>query len=125
MYMQCMTEDGTFISFSLSFAVVPEVEVTSDAPNSRVTIGETITLNCGVTRGIPTSYTYEWTQVDNSDKFTETSSTLTISVTSTSQLGTYVCAVNNGAGTGTGDITIAEGSKLLCARYTHIVHVMY
>ena len=47
-------------------------------------------------------------------KITETSNTLTVSVTSVNQLGTYECIVDNSIGTGSGNITIVEGSKFLC-----------
>ena len=111
-----MTEESTFVQLFLSFAVVPEVEVTSNAPNNRINIGGTITLTCSVTRGNPTSYTYEWTLVGSNDKITETSNTLTVSVTSVNQLGTYECIVDNGIDIddGRGNITIVEGSKFLC-----------
>ena len=101
----------TQLSFCLH-AVVPEIVVTSNTSNGHINIGGTITLTCSVTRGNSTSYTYEWTQVASTVKFTETSNTLTVSVTSTNQLGTYECAVTNGVGTGYGNITIVEGSKL-------------
>ena len=102
------------LNLPVPFAVVPEVEVTSDFPSGRINIGGTITLTCSVTRGNPTSYTYEWSLVDSNDKITETSNTLIVSVTSVNQLGTYECIVDNGIGTGRGDITIVEGSKFLC-----------
>ena len=50
----------------------------------------------------------------SNDKITETSNTLTVSVTSVDQLGTYECIVDNGIGTGREIITIVEGSKFLC-----------
>ena len=102
------------LNLPVPFAVVPEVEITSDAPSGHIIFGGTITLTCSVTRGNPTSYTYEWSLVDSNDKITETSNTLTVSVTSVNQLGTYECIVNNGIGTGRGNITIVEGSKFLC-----------
>ena len=112
--MKCMTEESTFVQLFLSFSVVPEVEVTSDAPNNRIIIGGTITLTCSISRGNPTSYTYEWSIVGSNDKITETSSTLTVSVTSVNQLGTYECRVDNSIGTGRGNITIVEGGTFLC-----------
>ena len=112
--MKCMTEESTFVQPFLSFAVVPEVEVTSNAPNNGINIGGTITLTCSVSRGNPTSYTYEWSLWGSNDRITETSNTLTFSVTSVNQLGTYECIVDNGIGTGSGNITIVEGSKFLC-----------
>ena len=101
------------LNLPVLFAVVPEVEVTSDIPNNRINIGGTITLTCSVSRGNPASYTYEWSLVGSNDKITETSNTLTVSVTSLNQLGTYECIVDNGIGTGSGNITIVEGSKFL------------
>ena len=50
----------------------------------------------------------------SNDRITETSNTLTVSVTSVNQLGTYECIVDNGIGIGRGNITIVEGSKFLC-----------
>ena len=102
------------LNLPVPFAVVPEVEVTSDPPSGRINIGGTITLTCSVTRGNPTSYTYEWSLVGSNDKINETSNTLTVSVTSVNQLETYECIVNNSIGTGSGNITIVEGSKFLC-----------
>ena len=103
------------LNFPVPFAVVPEVEVTSDFPSGRINIGGTITLTCSVTRGNPASYAYEWSLVGSNDRITETSNTLTVSVTSVNQLGTYECIVDNGIGTddGRGNITIVEGSKFL------------
>ena len=111
-----MTEESTFVQLLLSFAVVPEVEVTSDPPSGRINIGGTITLTCSVTRGNPISYTYEWSLVGSNNKITETSNTLTVSVISVNQLGTYECIVNNSIDIddGSGNITIVEGSKFLC-----------
>ena len=50
----------------------------------------------------------------SNERITETSNTLTVSVTSVNQLGTYECVVDNSIGTGRGNITIVEGSKFLC-----------
>ena len=102
------------LKLPVPFAVVPEVEITSDPSSGLIVIGGTITLTCSVTRGNPTSYTYKWSLWGSNDKITETSNTLTVSVTSVNQLGTYECIVDNGIGTGSGNITIVEGSKFLC-----------
>ena len=52
----------------------------------------------------------------SNDKITETSNTLTVSVTLATQLGTYGCTVDNGIDIddGRGNVTIVEGSKFLC-----------
>ena len=84
------------LSLNLSNTVPPEVEVT--ATLTRVVVGNSTTLTCTVTRSNPMgSYTYTWMH-NNSMIPGETSSMLTVSVLTESDVGVYRCEVTNSAG---------------------------
>ena len=91
-------------------AVPPEVEVT--ATLTRVVVGNSTTLTCTVTRSIPMgSYTYRWVH-NNSITLSETSSMLTVSILTESDVGVYRCEVTNSAGLSGGNTaTIELGGK--------------
>ena len=77
-------------------AVSPEVQVTASL--TRVVVGNSTTLTCNVTRSNPMgSYTYRWVH-NNSITLSETSSMLTVTVLTESNLGSYRCEVTNSAG---------------------------
>ena len=96
--------------------VKPEVEVT--ATLTRVVVGNSTTLTCTVTRSIPMgSYTYRWVH-NNSITLSETSSMLTVSIMTESDVGVYRCEVNNSADlTGSNTTTIELGGKYW--QYSH------
>ena len=93
-------------------AVPPEVEVTMTL--TRVVVGNSITLNCTVTRSNPMgSYTYTWVH-NNSITLSETSSVLTVSILTQSDVGVYRCEVTNSAGlSGSNTATIELGGEYL------------
>ena len=95
---------------SLIPTVPPEVEVT--ATLTRVVVGNSTTLTCTVTRSVPMgSYTYRWVH-NNSITLRETSSMLTVSILTESDVGVYRCEVTNSVGlTGSNTTTIELGSK--------------
>ena len=90
--------------------VPPEVEVT--ATLTRVVVGNSTTLTCTVTRSNPMgNYTYRWVH-NNSMIPGETSSMLTVSIMTESNLGVYRCEVTNSAGlSGSNTATIELGSE--------------
>ena len=90
--------------------VPPEVEVT--ATLTRVVVGNSTTLTCTVTRSNPMgSYSYRWVHND-SITLSETSSMLTVSILSESDVGVYCCEVNNSAGlSGNNTTTIELGGE--------------
>ena len=90
--------------------VPPEVEVT--ATLTRVVVGNSTTLTCTVTRSVPMgNYTYRWVH-NNSIPLGETSSMLTVSIMTESDVGIYHCEVTNSAGLcGSNTTTIKLGSK--------------
>ena len=104
-----------FACSSLS-PVIPEVTLV--ASQTRVALGNSVTLTCTVTRANPsTDYTYTWiftgddgtpTSIDG-----ETTDTLEISAVMESDYGDYTCNVTNTAGTGESNTaTIEQGCKL-------------
>ena len=94
-----------------SNAVPPEVQVT--ATLTRVVVGNSTTLTCTVTRSNPMgSYTYRWVHNNSITLTGETSSMLTVTITTESNLGTYRCEVTNSAGlSGIDTITIELGGE--------------
>ena len=90
--------------------VPPEVEVT--ATLTRVVVGNSTSLTCTVTRSNPMGgYTYTWVH-NNSIILSETSSILTVSIMTESDVGVYCCEVNNSADlTGSNTTTIELGGK--------------
>ena len=101
-YMCCVACSNT---------VPPEVQVT--ATLTRVVVGNSTTLACTVTRSNPMgSYTYRWVHNNSITLTGETSSMLTVTITTESNLGTYRCEVTNSAGlSGNGTITIELGGE--------------
>ena len=98
--------------FSCSItAAPPEVEVT--ATLTRVVVGNSTTLTCTVTRSNPMgSYTYRWMHNNSITLPGETSSMLTVSILSESNLGVYLCEVINSANlTGSNTTTIELGGE--------------
>ena len=92
--------------------VPPEVEVT--ATLMRVVVGNSTTLICTVPRSNPMgSYSYRWVH-NNSITLSETSSRLTVSILTESDVGVYRCEVTNSAGlSGSNGTTIELGSEFL------------
>ena len=99
-----------FVTHS-STAVPPEVEVT--ATLTRVVVGNSTTLTCTVTRSIPMgSYTYTWVHNNFIILPGETSSILTVSILTESNVGVYHCEVTNSAGlSGSNTTTIELGGE--------------
>ena len=97
-------------SVTCSNTVPPEVQVT--ATLTRVVVGNSTTLTCNVTRSNPMgSYTYRWVH-NNSVTLSETSSMLTISILTESNLGIYHCEVTNSAElSGSNETTIVLGGE--------------
>ena len=77
-----------------------------------VSVGQSVTLTCNVTRGNPMSYTYTWTHVDTSQTLSgETSNTLMLTDIMLDMGGTYMCEVMNAGGVGTDNVTIEVGGQ--------------
>ena len=91
--------------------VPPEVEVTVTL--MRVVVGNSTTLTCIVNRSNPMdSYTYTWMHNDSIILPGETSSMLTVSIMTESNLGVYRCEVTNSAGlSGSNTTTIELGGE--------------
>ena len=108
-YVLMMFGPTDMYSFFLH-TVPPEVQVT--ATLTRVVVGNSTTLTCNVTRSNPMgSYTYRWVH-NNSVTLSETSSMLTISILTESNLGIYHCEVTNSAGlSGSNETTIVLGGE--------------
>ena len=94
-----------------SNAVPPEVEVT--ATLTRVVVGNSTTLTCTVTRSNPMGgYTYRWVHNNSITLPGETSSVLTVSIMTESDVGIYRCEVTNSAGlSGSNTTTIELGGE--------------
>ena len=105
------------LSLYLSNAAPPEVEVT--ATLTRVVVGNSTTLTCTVTRSNPMGYTYKWVH-NNSMIPGETSSILTVSILTESNLGIYRCEVTNSVGlSGSNTTTIELGGEYWQQSYYH------
>ena len=87
------------------------MEVT--ATLTRVVVGNSTTLTCTVTRSNPMgSYTYRWVHNNSITLPGETSSMLTVSIMTESNLGVYCCEVTNSAGlSGSNTTTIELGGE--------------
>ena len=87
------------------------MEVT--ATLTRVVVGNSTTLTCTVTRSNPMgSYTYRWVHNNSITLTGETSSVLTVSIMTESNLGVYCCEVTNSAGlSGSNTTTIELGGE--------------
>ena len=100
--------DKCFVTH-LSDTVPPEVEVT--ATLTRVVVRNSTTLTCTVTRSNPMGYIYRWVHND-SITLSETSSMLTVSIMTESDVGVYRCEVTNSAGlSGSNTTTIELGGE--------------
>lgn len=91
----------------------------ADGADLRVTTlevleSEDLTLTCNVIRANPTIYVYTWTQTMNLTFMEFEDNTTNISFTDFNILdaGTHICAVSNGAGIDTVNITIIFGGEL-------------
>ena len=101
-YMCCVACSNT---------VPPEVQVTASL--TRVVVGNSTNLTCTVTRSNPMgSYSYRWVHNNSITLTGETSSMLTVTIMTESNVGTYRCEVTNSAGlSGNGTITIELGGE--------------
>ena len=79
----------------------------------RVVVGNSTTLTCTVTRSNPMgSYTYRWVHNNFIILPGETSSILTVSILTESNLGVYRCEVTNSVGlSGSNTTTIELGGE--------------
>ena len=98
---------------ALEFHLVPpEVEVT--ASHLQVNLGGSISLFCNVTRTNPdVDGTYVWINERTKQQISESSETLSLTLSTLEDFGTYTCMVTNTAdATGSGSVTIEQGCKL-------------
>ncbi len=83
----------------------------SATPQARITLGQSVSLFCNVTRANPNvNFTYVWRIVSVSTLSEETN-TLVLSNITADQFGTYQCEVTNDAGSGSVTISIEQGCK--------------
>ena len=79
----------------------------------RVNLGGSTSLFCNVTRTNPdVDGTYIWINERTKKQISESSETLSLTLSTLGDFGTYTCMVTNTAGaTGSGNVTIEQGCK--------------
>ena len=91
--------------------VTPDVEVVLSHGRTRINIGAIIVINCNVGRTNPQVTTYSWIH-EHKGALLGNASTLTLTLSTIQDFGTYRCEVSNAANlTGSGNVTIEQGCK--------------
>lgn len=90
--------------------VVPSVEVV--ASRTKVALGESTTLHCGVTRTNPAIDTYVWMHENSGIALVDGNDTLTVMFATEQHFGVITCNATNAAGrSGSGSVMIERGCE--------------
>ena len=107
--------------------VTPEVEIVlSHTGSTGITIGTIIMMHCNVSRTNPNITAYRWIKEDMNTSLGSTN-ILTLILSRVQDFGRYRCEATNAANlTGSGNVTIEQGCKLIsiyhqtCAKVANV-----